>query len=172
MSDLSFDQLDLSDIQEVSGLRLLTPGTYKVKVTEAEYTGEAGRKMLRVNFVDQAGHGTLRNTFNIVNPNPDAERIGRGELKAFLRNAGHPNPDKPGDVKSLIGLECVIVVGLGKKYRNSAGREVIPAEVKSFAPADSPVTGPLQQPQSAPQQVSSLADAAQRPAGLDDEIPF
>ena len=95
-------------------MEVLPPGDYLVQCEHAEIkptrsgTGELLKLTLKV--VDgQAVGRKLWTQFNVVNQNPEAESIGRGELKVFMLAAG-ANADKLDDVADLQGLEAVATV--------------------------------------------------------------
>ena len=74
-------------------------------------------------------------------------------FKSFLIAGGHPNPDKPGDVKTIEGLTASVYVGMGKPYQKNGETKQYP-EIKSFDSASSDDSS------------SSVDDK------LDDDIPF
>lgn len=151
-----FDSLDLSKVEEAKPNRLQN-GTHKVKCIEAIIKDTAtGGKMLSCNFESTMGNGNINCNFNMVNKNPQAVEIGMRQLKTFLTAGGHPNPDKPGDISSLVGLNCSVVVGDGKPWKGEDGIMRTSSEVKNFKGDGS---------QSSPQVDGKKDD-------LDDEIPF
>ena len=169
-----FDSLDLSGVDSDAGSARLQPGTYRVKCTSAKVEAVEGTKNRKVvcEFVDQNGHGDIRNIFNVVHTSEKAQEIGRKQLKGFLEVAGHPNPDRPGDITSLEGLECVVVVGMGRPWRDNEGNTRQNTEIKKWMEASSPAPGPSGE--TAPSGGAKEASyRAQAPAGLDtSEIPF
>ena len=152
-----FGNLDLSEVQEYVALK---PGEYEVICTNAkveQIQGTQNRKLV-ADFKTQNGKGSIRNNFNIFHSSEQAMEIGQRQLKSFLVAAGHPNPDRPGDVNTLIGLECRIVVGMGKPWRDRNGSERQNTEVKNFFGKNDGQTSPS----------SGEGDAN----GFDDDIPF
>jgi len=171
-----FGSLDLSGVDADSGSARLQPGTYRVKCTSAKVEAVEGTKNRKVvcEFVDADGHGDMRNIFNVVHTSEKAQEIGRKQLKGFLVAAGHPNPDQPGDITSLEGLECVVVVGMGKPWRDNEGNTRQNTEIKKWMSKDSPAPGPSGEA-AAPASggAARAAHQAQAPARqVDDEIPF
>lgn len=174
MSWNGFGELDLSGVQGDVGSARLREGTYRVKCTDAKITGKDGSKdrALVADLVCQDGHGDIKVNFNVFHHSAQAQEIGLRQLKGFLEVAGHPNPNKPGDVKSLIGLECVVAVGMGKPWTDDKGQTRQRTEVKKFFPVTTPASGP------APTSSGVSKSNFQAPAGggarrdLDDEIPF
>jgi hypothetical protein len=128
-----FDQLDLTDVEAQGNMRLMA-GRYITKVTHAEIKAPEGSKnrMLAVTFEDKGGEGDIRTNFNVKHSSEQAQEIALRQLKSFLVEAEHPSPDKPGDVKSLVGLEVGIVVGHGKPWTDRDGNSRTSTEVKRF----------------------------------------
>ena len=159
MSDWNgFGDLDLSTVSEDQGQRRLEPGEHTVKCTEAkvEPVGDTNNRKLVADFQAEDG-GTIRHNFNIHHTNSQAQEIGLRQLKTFLVSAGHPSPDKPGDVQTMVGLKCNIYVGMGKPWKDRNGNERQNSEVKRFLPVGN----------AAP----SSTDQAPK-ADFNDRIPF
>lgn len=176
-----FGSLDLSNVQE-SGAPRLQPGKYMVKCTEAK-VGSFGEhdinKRVECVFEDVNGSGTTSVRFNVHYPaNADTARIGLEQLKSFLVSAGHPNPDQPGDLGTLIGLKVGVVVDQGKPYTNREGRLVTPNEVKRYLKPEefeayNFVSRPAQsRPVNTSAALAGQGASAGAGAALDDEIPF
>lgn len=157
MSDWNgFGGLDLSGVEESSGYARLQPGTYVVESKDAEIKDTAtGGKMIVVDFSSVDGHGDIRMNFNVVNKNPQAVEIGLRQLKSFLVAGGHKNPDKPGDIATLKGLKCQIIVGMGKPWRDNDGNERQSSEIKVFQGLD-----------------TAASTKKETPKDMDDDIPF
>lgn len=171
-----FDSLDLSGVEASAGSSRLPPGSYNVVVESAQMAGEGQKRMVQVKLVDENGAGDITTNFNVANPSAEAVRIGLSQLKGFLISAGHPNPDKPGDITSLKGLKCSIVVGMGKPWTNRDGKKVRTSEIKKFGEAGSPVSGPtpgaMAYEEVGSGNVTNIASRLATGGGLDDEIPF
>jgi len=149
-----FGNLDLSDVEAGKGGRL-SEGEHTVRSADAQMeTLDANRKRLRVTFNSVDGGGDIRHDFFLMHPNDTAVRIGKEKLKSFLINARHPNPDKPGDVATLNGLECKIIVGMGKPYTDQEGNQRQRTEIKTWRPS------------------AQTAGAEAKADDLDDAIPF
>lgn len=166
---MSFADLDLTGVEADAGSARLQPGSYLVVCKTAKYETKEGTKNKAVvcEFVDESGHGDIRHNFNVVHSSEQAQEIGRKQLKAFLERGGHPDPDRPGDVKSLEGLKVAIFVGLGKPYTGNDGKTRQLTEIKKFMEPDTAVSGPS----------GAAAPAAAAASGgggspLDDRIPF
>ena len=147
-----FTNLDLSNVGEDVGF--LDVGEHVVKCTDAEIKDgkRPGAKQLALSFESEDGTGMIRQFLNIINPSEQAQNIAQRQLKTFLTVAGHPSPDRPGDINSLKGLRCKITVGDGKPWTGDDGQERSYKEVKRYLPVTS--------------TASVEADT------LDDEIPF
>lgn len=175
MSWNGFGSLDLTEVQSDVGSARLREGSYRVKCTDAKIAAKDGSKdrALVIDLVCQDGHGDIKVNFNVAHHKEQAQEIALRQLKGFLEVSGHPNPNKPGDVQTLIGLECVVVVGMGKPWTDDKGKQRQNTEVKKYMPAGSPVSGPA--------PVSAGKGDFQAPGGpasggkrtdMDDEIPF
>lgn len=163
MSDWNgFGSLDLSGVDASGGNTRLQPGTYMVKCISAkvEAIGETKNRKLVADFEDLAKTGDIRVNFNIVHTSEQAQEIGRRQLKSFLIAAEHPNPDRPGDVEKLKGLQCKIIVGMGKPWKGNDGVERQSSEVKKFVDMSEEGTS------------GGGGKAPETKKELDDEIPF
>lgn len=168
-----FGSLDLTDVTE-SGPPQLQVGKYHVRCTEAKISAPASNasaRMVTAEFASVDGAGTIRMNFNVANPNDDAQRIGLGQLKSFLIASGHPNPNKPGDISSLVGLEVGVLVGMGKPYNNQKGKRVQYPEIKRFVEVSglAAIAAPVANTDT---DAALNGGSARTTADLDDEIPF
>lgn len=176
MSWSGFDQLDLSGVEAAGGARL-QPGKYIVKCTEAKINQKEGtsNRMLTLTLEDIDGNGDIRVNLNIYHSSEKAQEIALRSLKQFLEEAGHPNPDRPGNISTLEGLQVGILVGWGKPYTNRDGEERVNTEVRRFVSTRKAAEWQLG-PDGTP---SPLAGGSGAPKGhrsttrdLDDSIPF
>lgn len=161
MSWNGFGDLDLSGVKEDEGYVALEPGEHEVVCTDAkveQIEGTNNRKLV-ASFKSAGGAGSIRNNFNIFHSSSQAMEIGQRQLKSFLIAAGHPNPDKPGDVGTLVGLKCRVYVGMGKPWRDRNGNERQSPEIKRFINKDEATSKP-----------SAGGEGTAR--AMDDEIPF
>lgn len=119
-----FGELDLSDVEAESGRRSMRPGSYICKITAAEIrkTKDGKGRGLVVEFAEIGGGGTADDWINVANPNKEAERIGRQKLKALLISCGHPNPNKPSDVASIVGRTVGVRIEPGEDWTDKEGR--------------------------------------------------
>ena len=133
----SFSDLDLSSVKEAKGVSILQPGTYDVKVVNAEWqemaNGNGNQVMVELEDID--GSGSIRHWINVRHKTSDmAQEIGQRQLKSLLQFGGHPNPDKPGDINTIQGLYVGVVVGMSKERRNPNTGKVMESrpEVKGY----------------------------------------
>lgn len=98
-------------------------GTYLVQVEKAELADtKSGGKMIKVQFNivgEQQNGRKLFEQYNIANQNPEAVKIGLGQIKSLVLAAGasismFKTPDQ------LIGLECLVNV---KTYEDDYGEK-------------------------------------------------
>lgn len=174
----SFDKLDLGGIEQDGGRATLRPGNHKVKISSAEIkTTKAGNgKYIEVKLEADNGQYVL-DRINVHNPSQKAQEIGLARLKSLLTHGGHPTPDQPGDIKSLIGLEVGVRVEQGESWRDSDGN-VRPGGGQPrnngayFALDGSVSLGETEPPAQMGSQSSSPAEASQTSGLPSDEIPF
>lgn len=118
---------DFTDDDEVKGFEALPAGNYLASVFEAEVkeTKAGTGTLIKIQFKVVDGNYENRRFFanyNITNPNDEAQRIGRGQLKNMMSCAGCTD-FKLEDVRTLVGL--VVVVKLAFKTDNYGdGNEV------------------------------------------------
>lgn len=163
---MNFNDLDLTG-DSLQGAPRLRVGRHTVRCTEAVWAQKTGTSDWRVEAKFEAldGTGSTNFYFNTGHHNEDARRIGRSQLKTFLTCAGHPNPDKPGNVTSLKGLVCDVLVDLGKPFRDDkSGKMVQNPEIKTFLPKGDGSYSGGSAPLSAPDRVAAST--------LNDSIPF
>ena len=156
MSWNGFGSLDLSNTEAGSGSPRLPKGVHHVRCVNAEVlTTKTGGKMIKATLEAVDGTGEIPANFNVQNKNTQAVDIGMRQLKTFLVAANHPNPDKPEDIETLKGLECRVIVDLGKEWKGDDGTMRRSSEVKNFRP---------------------VGEASEESSGssskLDDDIPF
>ena len=133
----SFSELDLSTVTEAKGVSILQPGTYDVRVANAEWqemnNGNGHQVMVELEDVD--GGGSIRHWINVHHKtSKQAQEIGQRQLKSLLQFGGHPSPDKPGDIATLRGLHVGVVIGMSKERRNPNTGQVMVSrpEVKGY----------------------------------------
>ena len=158
---MSFKDLDLSGVQFSTTPRTLKPGDHECKVEEARYDDtKSGGKAVYVTLKSEAGDGSIRTMFNLVNKSETAMRIGQEQLKSLLTFGGHPNPDRPNDISSLIGLKVGVRVG-SDSWTDMNGEEREGSKVKGFFAIGGAGTS---SPQASPSPTNSNE--------MDDDIPF
>ena len=107
MSEWSFKNLNLSQVTQES---VAVPvGEHVCKIVKAEVKKAGTKATLHVQF--QAPNGATFYSFCKVHDTDTSEKkrrgteIGQKRLKSILTHGGHPNPDNPGDINTLLGLE-------------------------------------------------------------------
>lgn len=123
MSWKGFGSLDLGDVAADSGGRAtLRPGNHEVTVDAAEIkqTKDGSGRYIEVILKDATG-AHVKDRINVHNRNATATKIGLERLKSLLVYGGHASPDKPGDIKSLVGLKVGVRVENGPDWRDNDG---------------------------------------------------
>lgn len=110
--------IDLTEDQEQS-FETIPAGNYMIRCTGAEVKdtkkGDGSYLQLELTLIEGEYEGRkVWGRFNLSNPNEEAAKIGRGQLKAFLVKSGWKDPNKVPDVNQLCGLECVAGVTIRK----------------------------------------------------------
>jgi len=174
----SFDKLDLGNVETDGGRATLRPGNHEVKISSAEIkTTKAGNgKYIEVKLEADNGQYVL-DRINVHNPNQKATEIGLARLKSLLTFGGHPSPDQPGDIKSLVGLKVGVRVEQGESWRDSEGNVRPgggqPRNNGAYFALDGKVE--LGETEPTPQmsvEKSSSGTPTVKTGGLDDAIPF
>lgn len=145
MSDYNgFGSIDLSDVSESGEQRKTIPaGNHIVKVVSAAMKDTSkGGKMLEVKFENDEGQYVLERLNLVHKTSQQAVDIGKRKLKELLVCGGHPTPDKPGSVESLVGLRLGARIVSGQDWRDKEGN-VRPGggELRSTAPFFKPDDG-------------------------------
>lgn len=129
----------LEDINwsEVEDTDSIPNGDHNAVVTGVEFKDtSSGGKMVKVEFTlegNMAHNGRkVWNNFNIVNDSAEAQRIGRGQFKTFMKKAGYVNLNSP-QLEELNGLKVMIKVG-SREYEGETFNEV--KGYKLFSVAD------------------------------------
>ncbi|MAE56334.1 MAG: hypothetical protein CMK23_10085 [Porticoccaceae bacterium] len=161
-----FGSLDLSSIDaEAKPAQLPDLGVGKHDVTckwaEIKDTTTGGKKV-SLRFEANDGSGQVWCNLNVVNKSKTAQDIGRRGLKSYLMAMGHPTPDLPGDIKTLVGGQCEVVLQLGDEYM---GQKRV--EVQYFNVLASQAKRNAQELKG-----DGGGDDATKGGDLDDEIPF
>lgn len=128
--------LDLSNVQESSGFAPLPEGKYNVIVDDCSVkdtksgTGQYINVKFRVLGGDKDGR-FLFHMFNIKNQNAEAVKIGLGQLKTFLRIAGHKDPNVLTDVLDLVGYKAMATVKIKEDKNNISYFKAYEPQVES-----------------------------------------
>lgn len=155
MSGFDFRDLNLSSVEVSSGSSILQPGKHVVSVLEAKVSptkANDGSKALAIKVGGLNGEGTLSHWINLYSAkSPKATEIGREELKSLLVWGGHPTPNHPGDVASIVGLKVGVIVRANEYTKDGqvrTGSEIAkfidPADVDpaNFTPKAIPAVAP------------------------------
>lgn len=139
MSGFDFRDLNLSSVEVSAGSSVLKPGKHIVRVSEAKIVPTKkndGSKQLFIKVGGLNGEGVISHWINMhIVGSPKASEIGREELKSLLVWGGHPNPNHPGDVASIVGLTVGVIVK-AKEYTKD-GEERTGSVISRFIdPAD------------------------------------
>ena len=125
--DFDFSTLDLSQNKVELGRSTLKPGRYACVIKEAKIVvSPKGATMLRVVFLEEESGLTASTNFTMALKRTDdnarkAIDIARNKLKTLLTLSGHPSPNNPGDVASLIGHRVGVVVEAGEDWIDDKG---------------------------------------------------
>lgn len=174
----SFSDLDLTGTQPERGSTTLTPGKYVAKITSAEMKQDKrGGSQVVVKLSDIHGAGSITDHITVFVPKTgraDVDEksntsmtIGRQRLMALLTFGGHPNPAKPGDIRSMNGMVVGIWVEEGDEFVNSDGKTVRAAgKLRKYGAYMDPVELGYAGPR------GGSASAGGSAAFHDDKIPF
>lgn len=129
MTNLAALNLNVED-EARPNYEALPPGEYIAVASDSEMKSNKSNDGQHLSITFDIVEGQMEgrklwSNYNVVNPNPDAERIGRSELAALCKAAGVANPK---DSSELHGKPVILVVGIDKK---DASRNV----VKGYKPA-------------------------------------
>ncbi len=137
---MGFNHINLTNVSTEGSPKLKT-GAHNVLVTEAVYApnknGSGNHVKIVMEGTETAGNQQV--TFNIEHNNPEAMKIGQQQLKTFLTAAGHPNPNNPGDINSLVNLRLKLIVEENGTYQGNDGKQYPsyePAKRGAFQPLD------------------------------------
>jgi hypothetical protein len=140
--ELSLDGVDAQ--KESSGGSILKAGDYSCKINSAEVKDtRTGGKQVVIDLKDEQSGSSIKDFINVhvpaseglsveeKNNKNNAQKWGREKLKALLTHGGHPSPDKPGDISSLVGLRVGVHVEKDE-YTDSTGMKREGSRVKRF----------------------------------------
>ena len=86
----SFSELDLSTVTEAKGVSILQPGTYDVRVANAEWQemNNGNGHQVMVELEDVGGGGSIRHWINVHHKtSKQAQEIGQRQLKSLLHHS-------------------------------------------------------------------------------------
>jgi hypothetical protein len=176
MAILSLEEdLHTDDIEKVDGFVDVPPGDYMMEIVDnadVETKSGSGRMLkLRWQVCDEASEYYRQSVFqqiNYINPSAEAQRIGRGQLKAILEAVGYSGAISGVDLDEvLVGKPCIVTVGWGKAQGDYPARPEV-KKVKAWGQMTPPAqTRAATQPAARPVQMPKPTPAAQaggRPA--------
>ena len=158
MASLGFDTRTAEPMRDFS--EPIPAGDYVVVMVESERkptkagTGEYLKCVWEVVKGEHKGRKLFAN-YNIANPNPDAERIGRAEITAACRACGKPNAT---DTAELHKIPIVVKVAVQKK---SDGSGELENRIKAYHPKDGGLP-----------PAAKAADEPVKPLPKDESDPF
>jgi len=143
MTNLAALNLDV-DTEAQSNYEPLPAGEYVAIATDSEMKTNKSNEGQHLNIAFEIidGEKTGRKVFanyNVVNPNPEAEKIGRGELAALCKAVGVSNPK---DSSELHGKPVMLVVAIDKKDATRNAIKGYKAATQDAAPAAKPAAKP------------------------------
>lgn len=133
----NFRELDLTAVKASGISNRLKPGNHICTIAEAKIEPLKSKNgfSAKVVLVADDMSGEIANYFNIAHKSEDAQRIGREQLKGLLVAAGHPTPDHPGDISSLLKLKVGVRV-VEEPYIKDGKERMGTAVAGFFAPGD------------------------------------
>ena len=168
-STFSFASLNLSGIEteRPSGNKVeIGPQTLTITEAKVRPTNSGNGFQLEVKLEDSK-NAYIRDFITIQHSSADAQKFGRQRLKALLTYAGHPSPDEPGDVSSIVGRQVGVHVVEEEREitddRTGQPKKIKVAAAKKFGAYfshDGSATPPRTSSSGTPDK------------SLDDEIPF
>jgi hypothetical protein len=167
----NFKELSLSGVEVSTAAPILSPGRYVVTVKNAQLKDTKNKgNAVELSMTDTNGSGSLRGWLNVFVPSSKvATRIGREQLKALLTFGQHPNPDSPGDIKTLIGL--TVGISVGQDTYEKDGVERVGSKLKGFFDPSEIEPDAKKNQSSSPRSIAPTDDA-EDVDDLVDEIPF
>lgn len=138
MTNLAALKLNVED-EARPNFEALPPGDYVAVASDSEMKSNKGNDGQHLSVTFDIVEGKMEGrklwaNYNVVNPNPDAEKIGRSELAALCKAVGVANPK---DSSELHGKPVVLVVGIDKKDASRNAIKGYKAATSGSAPAPS-----------------------------------
>lgn len=127
----NFANLDLTGVKPSTGGSSVPVGPNLLEVTNAELTDNKAKtgKQLMVELSMMDGSGRKCRDYITVSDSRTGEnfktavRIGLERLRALLEFGGHPNPNNPGDISTLIGLVVGVHIEKGEDWTDESGEK-------------------------------------------------
>lgn len=123
MSEFTFRDLYLNDVEVEKGGRTLSPGQHICRIAEAKFEKKGGNAQVKVLLEAVDGSGYVRDNFNIKHQNSQAQEIARRQFKTLLAMAKHPNPslDQDEGIETLLNLMVGVNVIQGEDWTDNDG---------------------------------------------------
>jgi len=148
MSNLANVGLDPNVEEAGEGFEVLPAGEYQAVITSDEVgdnkkgTGKIITLSLKITNGKHTGTD-LKDYISLTNTNPEAARIGQGQLKRVCTLCGIPYP--PADTTLLYGKPLNIKVAVEEFTSNKTGQQLKSNKIKSYK-KPAPVADPQPQP--------------------------
>ena len=130
---MSFDftKLDLSGVEMLDSHQSQLSQVFTIQRSPVEIRDDAkGCKRLYLEWTVNENGGKARENFILFRPErlPDYYdnyvKEGMQKLKSICKNGGLPNPDKPGDVANLKGLQMSVTYEIPEERQKTKQRKV------------------------------------------------
>lgn len=166
----NFRELDLSNVRAAGISNRLRPGNYICTISDAKIEPMKSKNGYSAKIVLVANDmsGEIPAYISVAHKNEETRRIGLEQLKGLLVAAGHPNPDAPGDINSLVKLQVGVRV-ISEPYIKDGQEREGTAVAGFFAPGDFAKQAPV--PVGA-KAASSGGNANGGVADMKDDLPF
>lgn len=125
MAEWSFRNLNLKGVNPARVSMRLPVGRHAVTITEAKMQPMKSGNGSQLYIKMEADDGNIAEDYITVfhDTSEDAQRIGRERLAGLLHASGHPSPENPGDVRSLLNLRVGVIVE-EDEFTNDKGAKV------------------------------------------------
>lgn len=166
MFDFNLDEVEASTGGSVP------KGTYLVQVEKSELAEtKNGGQMIKIQFDivgEQQNGRKLFEQYNIVNANPEAVKIGLGQIKTLVLASG-ASLSKFTSPEQLVGLECLVNV---KQYEDEYGEQNSITSYKKLVATQPAVIHTAATTQQMVEQPGQATQAAQGAQGANGQPVF
>lgn len=167
--------INLNEVEEQGKFAPLPAGKYLVQVTDNEVkqtkakTGTYLKVTLEVISDEYKGRKLFQN-FNLVNPNEEAVRIGRGQLKSFVKACHMDATSADFDTNDLQGAQAWATVKIKNDPTYGDGNEItgfepieVSSEQKKMVKDAKKIFGP---------GTKAVYQTSSKPRAQDSDVPF